>query len=162
MPAFSALLLSLFFSISAFAELPVNLLNEDSVRVLGRDTALYVIAVDLLQLRDTSSLEGRLFVADLKQMPAPLLRLRQEERRAKVYEVEGRQHRYETGLIIDVLFPRLNWTRYQSVIGDIENWSKSDPQNRQIWRVVPREPGATHALWLADLRTGYAIVLQLR
>lgn len=162
MPHFIAYFITVFLSLAAFAELPTKHLTTENVYLFGRGSELNVFASSLLKLSETTRVDGRLLLTDLRGMRYPLQRLKNFENRAVIDDLDDlRKIRSETGIIIDVLFPWLSWTRYQSIVGNVVQWSSQDTKNRRVWRVRPQNSSAQHALWLVDLRTGYALVLRL-
>lgn len=156
------LLTTCLLAATATAAIPVKHLNEGTLYLLGRGSDLHRFAGDLVKLTQTTRLQGRLLVADLRDMRYPLQRLQNAESAANVRELEtAAALRAEAGVIVDVLFPHLSWTRYQAILNDLSRWASTQSRVRRVWRVEPRAPGAHHALWLVDRESGYALVLRL-
>ncbi|MBX3017139.1 MAG: hypothetical protein KF767_04570 [Bdellovibrionaceae bacterium] len=162
MPHFIAFLTTLTLSCAALAGFPTQNLSPENVHRFGRGSELNQFASSLLKLSETTRVDGRLLIVDLQGARYPLQRLKNFETRARITDLDNlRKIRSEAGVIVDVLFPWLSWTRYQSILGDIADWSTKDVKNRRVWRIEPLEAGTPHALWLVDLRSGWALVLRL-
>lgn len=146
---------------SAAAETPFKIKNGDSLYLVGRDSALFRWGSDLVARNEGRPMHGRIQVVDFRGLRDPLRILSRHEYRTDIEDLTPDRIPSEAGTLIDAMFPRLSWTRYRQILSDLETWSRESPRDRRIWRLTPRESVAFHALWVVDLKSGFAVVLRL-